>query len=99
MSTPRALVNLVMGWLRNPPDLVERSPAVRFVISVFPDRSAGISASKLVGATPQEITAMTQVAFDILIQWARSQGVQIQMKGTPPPAQTPAKNPLLEVRP
>jgi hypothetical protein len=88
-----------LDWLRNPPDLVERAPAVQFLITIFPDYTGGLTASKIVQPAAPQITAITQSAFELLIQWARSQGVQIQIQGAPRPPDAKTANPLRGVRP
>ena len=72
---PRRLLEV----LRDPPDLIERPIAVEFIINVYPDYTARITATKLSGPTREEIAQLAQTGVNAILSWAKQQGVPLQL--------------------
>ena len=92
----------VVELLRNPPDLIERAVIIEFILAIYPDYTARITATKLSGPKPEEIQNITNAGIAALLAWAKGQGVELKLNPPAPPA--PAKlpsnvNPLKGVRP
>ena len=75
LRAPRRLLEV----LRDPPDLIERPIAVEFIINVYPDYTARITATKLSGPTREEIAQLAQTGVNAILSWAKQQGVPLQL--------------------
>ena len=80
--------------IRDPPDLIERPVTVEFILAIYPDYTARITATKLSGPKPEEIQNITNAGIAAMLAWAKGQGVELKLN--PPAPQPPAKAPMLK---
>lgn len=75
LAGPRRLLEI----LRDPPDLIERPVIIEFIVNIYPDYTARITATKLSGPTREEIAQIAQTGVNAVLSWAKQQGVTLQI--------------------
>lgn len=92
MNLPSTVIRLarrVRDRLLDPPDLTEKAIAIEFIVVVYPDYTARVTATKLSGAKPEEIQNIANAGIAIMLTWARNQGVNLHLNPTNPEAPPP----------